>query len=260
MDASGVHGGVFVFCGALASADDGAGVAHAAARRSGLPGDETDDRFFYVDLDPFGGAFFGVATDFADQNDGVSVGIFVEHFDGIEKRRADDGIAADADASGLADAEFGELVHGFIGQRAAAADDADVSLLVDAPGHNADFAFAGRDYTGTIRSNEATLGSSENIGDTDHVQRGNAFGDADDERHLRVGGFENGVGRIRWRNENDGSIRARSFHRFGDRVEYRALEMFASAFAGSHTANDVCSVLNHLLSVKSSFAAGKSLN
>ena len=53
------------------------------------------------------------------------------------KRRADDGIAADADASGLADAEMRQLVDSFVGQRAAAADDADVALLVNPTGHDA---------------------------------------------------------------------------------------------------------------------------
>ena len=51
--------------------------------------------------------------------------------DGIEKRGADDGIAADADAGRLPDAQARELIDGFIGERAAAADQADVALLVN---------------------------------------------------------------------------------------------------------------------------------
>ena len=69
-------------------------------------------------------------------------GIVVEQANGVEKRRADDGIAADADAGGLADTELGELAHGFVGKRAAAADDADVAGLVNLAGHDADLALA----------------------------------------------------------------------------------------------------------------------
>ena len=121
----------------------------------GLSGDEADDGLFHVGLDELGGAFFGVAADFADQDDGVSVGVVIEKRDGVEEGGADDGVAADADAGRLADAEARELVDGFIGEGAAAADDADVTLLVDAAGHDADLAFAGRDDAGTVGADEA---------------------------------------------------------------------------------------------------------
>src|SRR4029077_5919195 len=48
--------------------------------------------------------------------------------------------------------------------------------------------------------------------------------------------------------------------RFADRVEDRAFEMLGAAFSGSHSADDVCPILNHLLRVESSFAAGKTLH
>ena len=85
MDAGGVHGGIFVFGGALAAADDRARVAHATTWWGGLTRDETYYRFFYVGFDVLGGAFLGVASDFADEDDGVGVGIFVEHFDGVQE-------------------------------------------------------------------------------------------------------------------------------------------------------------------------------
>src|SRR5437667_11005802 len=151
------HRGVFVFGRTLPAADDGSRMAHAASRRSGLPCDETDDRLLHVALDPFGGALFGVAADFADQNNGVRVRIVVEKLDGVEKCRANDGIAADANARGLADAELRQLMDGFVGERAAAADDANVALLVDAAGHDADFAFPRGDDARTIRADEARL-------------------------------------------------------------------------------------------------------
>jgi len=77
-------------------------------------------------------------------------GSLLKKLDGVEERRADDGIAADADAGGLADAELRQLMDGFVGQRAAAADDADVSLLVNAARHDADFAFTRRNDAWTV--------------------------------------------------------------------------------------------------------------
>src|SRR5690242_3917845 len=104
-DARCCHGRVFIFRCALTSADDGARVAHAASWRRSLAGDETDNRLFHAGPDPCRGLFLGVAADFTDQNDGARIGIVVKKLDGIEEGRADDGVAADADAGGLADAE-----------------------------------------------------------------------------------------------------------------------------------------------------------
>ena len=45
----------------------------------------------------------------------MGVGIFGEELQDIDELHARDGIAADADAGGLADAELRELMHGLIG-------------------------------------------------------------------------------------------------------------------------------------------------
>jgi len=73
----------------------------------------------------------------------------------------DDWVATDADAGGLADAEARELVHGFVSKRAAAANYANMAGLVNTAGHDADFAFAGRNDAGAIRSDEAGLGRDQ---------------------------------------------------------------------------------------------------
>src|SRR6266478_2553921 len=232
-DAGGGHRGVFVLGGALAAADDRAGVAHAAAGGRGLASDEADNGLLlYVDLDPFRGALFGVATDFADHNDGVRVRIIVEEPDGVEERRADDGITADADAGGLADAELRQLVDGFVGQRPAAADHADISLLVNAAGHDADLALAGRNDAGAVRADQTSFLKVHDRRDAYHVYGGDAFGDANDERELGVGGFQDGIGGIGRRDKDHGGVCAGGFRGVGDGVEDGALEMLGAAFAG----------------------------
>ena len=48
-----------------------------------------------------------------------------------------------------------------------------------------------------------------------HVDHRNAFGDADDQRDARIGGFHDGIGRERRRHENHGRVRAGFLYRLG---------------------------------------------
>src|SRR5260370_42511201 len=123
-------------------------------------------------------------------------------------------------------------MDGFVGECAGTADDADISLLVDAAAHDTNFAFAGRDDAGAIRADQARFLEVHDGGDAHHVDGGNAFGNADDERELGVGGFQNGVGGVRRGNEDHGGVCAGGFRGIGDGVEDGALEMFGSTFAG----------------------------
>ena len=110
---------------------------------------------------------------------------------------ADDGVAADADAGRLADAQRGELPHRLVGQGPAAAHHAHAAALVDVAGHDPDLALlAGRDDAGTVGADQARgLAAFRNSCDLDHVQRGDALRDADDQRDPRVGRLHDRVRR-----------------------------------------------------------------
>ena len=71
------------------------------------------------------------------------------------KRRADDRVAADADAGGLAEAGRGEQRHDLIGQRAGARDEADRPSREDVIRHDADLAGAGGRQPGTVGADQA---------------------------------------------------------------------------------------------------------
>src|SRR5947209_2777646 len=99
------HRRVFVFGGALPAADDRARMAHAAAWRRGLPRDKSNHRLSHMRLDELGGALFRVPANFANQNNRARLRVVIEHLNGIQKRRADDRIAANPNARGLADSQ-----------------------------------------------------------------------------------------------------------------------------------------------------------
>src|SRR5258708_31385464 len=97
-------------------------MSHAASRRRGLPGDESNHGLLHVHLDPFRRAFLGVAPDFADQNDRARIRVVVEHLDAVQKRSPDDRLPANADTCRLSYAKLRELVYCFISKRSAASD------------------------------------------------------------------------------------------------------------------------------------------
>ena len=129
---------------ALAAGDDRAGVAHAASRRRGLAGDEADHRLLELALDEGGGFLLGRAADLADHDDGFGVGVGREQRQRVDEARADQRVAADADAGRLAHALPRQLVDRLVGQRAALRDDADAAFLADVAGDDAGLRLARR--------------------------------------------------------------------------------------------------------------------
>ena len=61
--------------------------------------------FLKLRLDPGGGFLLGAAADLADHDDGLGVGVLREQLQDVDERRADERVAADADARGLPEAQ-----------------------------------------------------------------------------------------------------------------------------------------------------------
>ena len=118
------------------------------------PAMNADDRLLEVRLDPGGGLFLGAAADLADHDHGVGVRIVGEQLQRVDVRRADQRIAADADAGRLAQAEPRELVDRLVGERAALRDDADAPFLADVARDDAGLRLARRDEAGTVRADQ----------------------------------------------------------------------------------------------------------
>src|SRR2546425_12780566 len=113
--------------------------------RRRLAADEADHRLLDARLDVGRRLLLGGAADLADHHDRPRAGVLVEQAQHVDEAGAVDGIAADADARGLADTPLGELAHDLVGERAASREHADVARLVDVARHDPDLGLARRD-------------------------------------------------------------------------------------------------------------------
>lgn len=200
----------------LTTGDDGASVAHSSTGRRGDAGDEGDNRLVLgvVVLQELGGVLLSGPSDLTDHDDTVGLRVVEEDCERVDEVGACERISADTaytvrgrdgegrwmgggwlpDDEGLAEADLGGLVHGFVGEGARAGDDADAPALVDEAGHDADLALAGSDDAGAVGTHETGLGLRlEDVDYADHVVLRDALGDADDERELGGDGLFDGA-------------------------------------------------------------------
>ncbi len=131
-----------------------------------------------------------------------------------------------------------ELIDGLVGEGAGFGDDADGALLVDAAGHDADLGLAGGDDAGAVGADEARVRLADDLPDLDHVEGGDAFGDADDEGEAGGGGLEDAIGGEGWRDEDDGDVGAGFLDGLFDGVEDGPALVGGAAFAGGDSADD----------------------
>src|SRR6056297_1327905 len=113
---------------ALAARDDGAGVAHAAARRRGAPGDEAGNRLLAallgLVLEELRGVLFRRAADLADHDDALGLVIGEEPFQHVDMLGPLDRVAADTHACGLPEPHIGGLLDRLVGEGARTRDHA----------------------------------------------------------------------------------------------------------------------------------------
>jgi hypothetical protein len=136
-----------------------------------------------VSLDVSRRGLFGVAADLADHHDGVRIGIGVEQLHRVEKLVPMIGSPPMPMQVDWPMPSRGQLAHRFVGQRAGARDHADVALQDECARHDADLALARRNDAGAVRPDQPRRAClSGKLPHLHHVERGNAFGDADHQR------------------------------------------------------------------------------
>ena len=161
----------------------------------------------------------------------------------------------------LFQADRGGLVHGLIGQRAGARDDADLARQVDVARHDADLALARGDDAGAVRADQHHARMLlQHVLDAQHVQHRDAFGDAHDHADAGIGRFQDRIGRERRRHVDHGGIGAGGVDRFTHGVEHRQFDVGGAALPRGHAADDLGAVIDHLLGVEGALRAGEALD
>src|SRR5690606_33167886 len=104
--------------GIVSTTDDGTGVTHSPAFRSGLSGNKAHYRLFIARrFDIMRSLGFHAATNFTYHHNALGFRIVHQHFHGLFGSGADDGVTPDTDGRGLTQARFGELIYRFISKR-----------------------------------------------------------------------------------------------------------------------------------------------
>ena len=188
-------------------------MSHASTRRRRAARDEPHHglRRVSVLLQPLRGVLLRRAADLADHHDALRLRIVREALQTVDEVRAVERIAADAHHRRLAQAVLRRLRHRLVRQRARARHHADLALLVDVPGHDADLALARLDDTGAVRTDQTRLRLAlHDVLHAEHVVLGNSLGDAHDQRDLRSHSLQNGGSSTAGRHVDDGSVSIRS--------------------------------------------------
>ena len=142
-DTSRLEGGDLAVCATFAAGDDGTGVTHAPAGRSGDTSDEGDNGLLLLPvglLEELSGILLGGTTDLTDHDDTFGLRVLEEDLKAVDEVGAAEGVTADTDDERLTEAGLGGLVDGLVGESAGTGDDADATALVNETGHDADLA------------------------------------------------------------------------------------------------------------------------
>lgn len=126
----------------LTTADDGTGVAHAAAGGSTDTSDEGNGGLVVdvVGLQELGGVLLSRTTDLTDHDDTISLGVLQEDLQAVDEVGAGEGVTTDTNDERLTKTGLGGLVDGLVGQGTGTRDDTDTTPLVDETRHDTDLA------------------------------------------------------------------------------------------------------------------------
>ena len=234
-------------------------MAHALARRSGNAGDISHDRLGDVLPDELGRSLFVRTTNLADHDDAFGLRVLFEQSQDVDEVHATDRVATNANASALAEAELGRLVHGFVSERARTRNNTDATTTVDVTRHDADLGLTRRDDTGAIGTHEASVVRLQCLLHAHHVVHRNALGDTDDELNARVRGLEDGIGSPTSGHVDHGNIGARRLNGVMDGVEHWQPEVSLATTPRRNATNQLGAIVEAALAVERALVASEAL-
>ena len=222
-------------------------MTHALARRRRHAGDVGHHRLADMLTDEGGRGFLVAAADLAHHDDAFGLRILFEQLQHVDEVHAAHRIAADADASALAQAVVGGLKYRLVGQRAGARHDAHPALLVDEARHDADLAFARGDDAGAIGADEPRL-----VARSAALTRTMSFTGMPSvmqtiSSDAGVRRFENRIGRERRRHVNHAHRRRRFWPSLPARCRIPASPSASRRPSRGDAAHELCAVRNGIV-------------
>ena len=260
VDATLAHHALLRFGRLVFARHDGPCVAHGAALRRRNACDEADDRFGAVLFNPTRRLHFEITADLADHHDALGFFICHQELNGVQRGRTDDGVTADADGRGLAEAGLRALVDRFVSQGAGLRHDAHNTGLEDEAWHDAHFGLACRDDAWAVGADQRAIPLVDVRFHFHHIRDGNAFSDGDDDLDASVRRFHQGVCRKCGWHKYNADVRTGFRHSVGNGIEYRAIQVGLTAFSRSHTTNHIGAIFYHLAGMEGAFASGEALH
>ena len=260
VDAGGFQSCDLLGSSALASSDDGTSVAHAAAWGCSLSSNEADNRqvAVVVGREPLGSLLLSLATDLANHDDTLGLGIVNELGKHINEVGTVEGVTSNTDNGRLTETLRGSLIDGLVSESTGARDNTDFTLGVNISRHDTDLALARLDDTWAVRADQTSLSLRVHDRlDLDHVKSGNTLGDADNKVHLGLDSLEDGISSEGRRHIDDRSLGIGGLLALGNGAENGQTEMLGASLALVDTADDLGAVSKSLLSVEGTLESAK---
>jgi hypothetical protein len=117
----------------------------------------------------------------------------------------------------------------------------------------------GGDDSRTVRTDQPCIRNIEPGFDRQHIQRRNAFGNADDQLDAGIECFKDAVFGDWRRYVNHGRRRTGGIDRISNGIKHRQIQMFCAAFARCYTANQFGAIGNGLFTVQGTLRPGETL-
>ncbi len=151
------------------------------------------------------------------------------------------------------------MPDGLVGQRPAAAHDANFPFLVNVARHNADLALFRGDDSRTVGANQHRFTLAYLLIDANHVQRRHTLGNGYDRLEPCIQRFQDSIGRKGRRDENHRGVCPGFLDGLFNGIEHGQSFNGLPTFARRHSANHLGAVIQAAVGVERACRAGDSL-
>lgn len=252
-------GNLTLGCALAIALDNRSGMAHTLFGGGIDTGDIGHHGFSHPAVDILGSFFFLDAADFTDDDYGISAGVFFKEAENFRHIGEDYGIGTNTDDGTLAVTAFSQVDTDFIGQSAAAGNNADAAGGEHICGEDADLGFAGGDNTGTGRPDDLDGAAVDMLPDLHDILDRDVLGYNNDQFDTGVDVIKSSLLNGRWGHEEDGCFDLLLLYCFSHGIIDRDAFDDLTAFTRRDTSDNVSAVIKHPPGLSTAGAAGDTL-